>query len=65
MQASLIIMSVQSIIWNRSLPHFSQFHTDIFALTSLRNTEFGKTNVHYIFAYTSFNTPRTFLDGNK
>jgi len=64
MQASLIIMSVQSIIWNRSLPHFSQFHTDIFALT-LRNTEFDKTNVHYIFAYTSFNTPRPFLGGNK
>ena len=46
MQASL---SVQSIIWNKNLPHFSQFHTDMFALASLRNTEFVKTNVH-IFA---------------
>lgn len=65
MQASFIIMSVQSIVWNRSLPQFSQFQSDIFALTSLRKTEFGKTNVRYIFAYTSFNTPRTFLGGNK
>jgi len=42
LQASLIIMSAQCIVWNRNLPHFSPLWMHSFPLTFLA-LEFGKT----------------------
>ena len=51
-QASLLIMTAQCIIWNRTLPYFSPFHTDTFCPFFFLNLK-GKSLLkrEHVFSY--------------